>query len=65
MVANEGLEKARAYLKWSPGVNGIMSPLKDTKATLHLNFWITAECTLKRKSLLPVGPEPGTSRSAV
>ena len=66
MVANEGLEKARAYLEWSPGANGIMSPLKDTKVTHRLNFWIRAECALKRKkSLLSVGPEPGTSRSVV
>jgi len=40
MVANEGLEKARAYLNRSYKTNSLMSPLKDMKVhvTLLLNF---------------------------
>ena len=52
----------------SPGTNGLMSPSMGTKVTLLLNytFWVRIEGTLKRKkSLLPVGPEPGISWSAV
>jgi len=51
----------------SPWADGLMSPLKDVKVTLLLNFWVRAECTMKRKKkfLLPVGLEPGTSGSAV
>ena len=47
--------------------DGFMSPPKDTKViTPSPQFLGQAECTLKRKrSLLPVGPEPGTSRSVV
>jgi len=45
-----------------PGTDSLMSHLKDTKVTLLLKF---AECAPKRKILLPVEPEPGTSRSAV
>ena len=47
--------------------DGFMSPPKGTKViTPSPQFLGQAECTLKRKrSLLPVGPEPGTSRSVV
>ena len=31
MVANEDLEKARAYSNHIAGTNGLMSPPKDTK----------------------------------
>ena len=40
-------------------LGGLMSPPKDTKVNLLLNFWGRAECTQKRnKSLLQVGLEP-------
>lgn len=43
-----------------------MSPPKDTKVNLILNFWGRAECTRKRnKFLLQVGLKPWTFRSAV
>jgi len=47
--------------------DGFMSPPKDTRViTPSPQFLGQAECTLKRKkSLLPVRPEPETSRSAV
>jgi len=46
MVANERLDKARA---WPLGTDSLVSIQKDMKATLLLNFWDRAECTLKRK----------------
>ena len=45
-----------------PGTDSLIFHPKDTKVTLLLKF---AECAPKRKILLPVGPEPGISRSAV
>jgi len=59
MVANTGLQKAKAQV---PGTNGLMSHPKDmtVRLPLLLNISVRAE-----KSLLPVGPEPGTSGSAV
>ena len=60
MVVNEGLEKAKAYLgsqKWwlnvhSKGRKGNPSP------QILGQGWVYTE---EKKSLLPVGPEPGTS----
>ena len=45
MVANKGLEKARA---WSPGTGSLTFPLKTTKVILPLNFGVRGDCTLKR-----------------
>ena len=48
-----------ANFKGFPGTDSLMSPPKDTKVNLLLNFWGRAECTRKRnKSLLQVGLEP-------
>ena len=49
----------QANFKGFPGTDSLMSPPKDTKVNLLLNFWGRAECTWKRnKSLLQVGLEP-------
>ena len=49
-----------------PGKHAPDPPPKDTKVDLLLNFWGRAECTWKRNtSLLQVGLEPWTFRSAV
>ena len=37
--------------KGFPGVDGLMSPPKDTKVNLLLNFWGRAECTQKRNKI--------------
>ena len=53
----------RLILRGFPGTDGLMSPPKDTKVNLLLNFCGRAECTQKRnkslrnKSLLQVGLE--------
>jgi len=46
MMANNGLEKARAYLNQVPQDSSLMSPPKGMKATLLLNFWVKSECIL-------------------
>jgi len=64
MVVNKGLEKAKAYLgppnRWlnvpSEGHKGNPSP------QILGHGWVYTE---EKKSLLPVGPEPGTSMSTV
>ena len=48
----------QANFKGFPRTDGLMSPPKDTKVNLLLNFLRRAECTWKRnKSLLQVGLE--------
>ena len=37
----------RLIFKGFPGTNSLMSPPKDTKVNLLLNFWGRAECTQK------------------
>ena len=46
MMANNGLEKARAYLNQVPQDSSLMSPLKGMKAAPLLNFWVKSECIL-------------------
>jgi len=61
MVTNKSLENERAYLNQIPWDQRLNVPSKGHKgnSSLQFKFLIKAKYTHKRKSLLPVGPEPG------